>query len=174
MPLLVLPRGTWGTVQLQISSGKIAWREKNGGSSQFTEWALAQVGYADTAGVADKSNGLGGHSFIDAFPVGNLGWILGLDVANDQLRPFPPDKVSVGYANSAGSANMKVYAAWHSNAAAALPAGGTWIWIKYANYPDRYNYCNAGTAAGGTWIGDESGIGGNTSGVSICAFKIAA
>ena len=85
-----------------------------------------------------------------------------------------PANFSVAYASSAGSANMKVYAAWHSNAAAALPAGGTWIWIKYANYPDRYNYCNAGTAAGGTWIGNESGIGGNTSGVSICAFQIAA
>lgn len=84
-----------------------------------------------------------------------------------------PANFSVAYASSAGSANMKVYAAWHSNAAAALPAGGTWIWIKYANFPDRYNYCNAGTAAGGTWIGDESGIGGSKNGVSICAFKIA-
>lgn len=84
-----------------------------------------------------------------------------------------PANFSVAYASSAGSANMKVYAVWRSNAAAALPAGGTWIWIKYANYPDRYNHCNAGTAAGGTWIGDESGIGGKTSGVSICAFKIA-
>lgn len=89
------------------------------------------------------------------------------------MRAYNPANFSVAYASSAGSANMKVYAAWYSNAAAALPAGGTWIWIKYANYPDRNNYCNAGTAAGGTWIGDESGIGGNTSGVSICAFKIA-
>lgn len=84
-----------------------------------------------------------------------------------------PANFSVAYASSAGSANMKVYASWHSNTAETLPAGGTWIWIKYANFPDRSNYCNAGTAAGGTWIGDESGIGGKTSGVSICAFKIA-
>lgn len=78
------------------------------------------------------------------------------------------------YANSAGSANMNVYAAWYSHSAAALPAGGTWIWWKYSNWPDRDNKCFCGVAAGGSWVGDEGGIGGKTSGVAICAFKIAA
>lgn len=172
--LLVIPRNVWGTAQVQFVHGKIAVREL--WDNKWEPWVLASVGSAEIANHSENTNAIGGHVFEDKFDTGgNPPWVLGLATdGSNKTRPIKPSALRVSYASSAGSANMKVYAAWHSNAAAALPAGGTWIWIKYANYPDRYNYCNAGTAAGGTWIGNESGIGGNTSGVSICAFQIAA
>ena len=110
---------------------------------------------------------------------GQPSWLWG---GNDGMNMYVynPANFSVNYANganyanSAGSANMNVYAAWYSHSAAALPAGGTWIWWKYSNWPDRDNKCFCGVAAGGSWVGDEGGIGGKTSGVAICAFKIAA
>lgn len=104
-------------------------------------------------------------------------WLWG---SNDgvNIKVWDPSNFSVNHANtctwadSAGQATPTIYAAWHSFKQANLPAGGTWLWLKYANYPDRNNLCYCDVAAGGTWIGDESGIGGKTSGVSICAFQI--
>lgn len=104
-------------------------------------------------------------------------WLWG---SNDGVnnKVWNPSNFSVNYANScnwansAGQATPTIYATWQSHGQANLPAGGTWLWLKYANYPDRANFCYCGVAAGGAWIGDESGIGGKTSGVSICAFKI--
>lgn len=104
-------------------------------------------------------------------------WLWG---SNDgvNIKVWDPSNFSVNYANAcnwannAGQATPTIYATWQSHGQANLPAGGTWLWLKYANYPDRSNFCYCGVAAGGSWIGDASGIGGKTSGVSICAFKI--
>lgn len=104
-------------------------------------------------------------------------WLWG---SNDgvNIKVWNPSNFSVNYAkscnwaNNAGQATPAIYATWQSHSQANLPAGGTWLWLKYANFPDRTNFCYCGVAAGGTWIGDESGIGGKTSGVAICAFKI--
>ena len=143
------------------------------------------AGYADTAGSAPANGGtawaanrLRREGGVDtvwnwAGQGGQPGWLWG---GNDgvNMYVYNPSNFSVNYANSAGNANMNVHAAWYSHSAAALPAGGTWIWWKYSNWPDRENKCFCGVAAGGSWVGDEGGIGGKTSGVAICAFKIAA
>ena len=185
-PCLVIPRSEWGTAQVQFVHGKIAIREL--WDSKWEPWVLASVGYADTAGVADKSKGLGGHSFIDVFPVGNLGWILGLDVANDQLRPFPPDKVSVGHATTAGSANFATTATFArdnvqgaigsvatGNNGDKLPAGGTWrVAIIRRGYGGDAGWWTTspanslGYAAGGTTVS-----GGGTNGYDWLAVKAA-
>lgn len=108
---------------------------------------------------------------------GQPSWVWG---GNDgvNMMVWNPSNFSVNYANScnwannAGQATPTIYATWQSHGQANLPAGGTWLWLKYANFPDRYNFCYCGVAAGGSWIGDVPGIGDRTSGVSICAFKI--
>ena len=110
---------------------------------------------------------------------GQPDWVWGGNESDPTtMRVWNPANFNVNYANScnwannAGQATPTIYATWQSHGQANLPAGGTWLWLKYANYPDRNNFCYCGVAAGGSWIGDASGIGGNTSGVSICAFKI--
>lgn len=108
---------------------------------------------------------------------GQPDWLWG---GNDgvNMYVYNPANFSVKYANAckradnAGQATPTIYATWQSHDQANLPAGGTWLWLKYANFPDRSNFCYCGVAAGGTWIGEVSGIGGKTSGVAICAFKI--
>jgi hypothetical protein len=136
------------------------------------------VPYASLSAVANHLN-VSGQSTIWRWEgqSGQPTWVWGGgDGVN--MAVWNPSNFSVNYANScnwannAGQATPTIYATWQSHGQANLPAGGTWLWLKYANYPDRNNFCYCGVAAGGSWIGDASGIGGKTSGVSICAFKI--
>ena len=162
-----------GTLALR-SDGIFAFLRQNGSRAVVD----CDVPYATAANKLRREGGVDTSWYWDG-QGGQPGWLWG---GNDgvNMYVYNPANFSVNYANganyanSAGSANMNVYAAWYSHSAAALPAGGTWIWWKYSNWPDRDNKCFCGVAAGGSWVGDEGGIGGKTSGVAICAFKIAA
>ena len=149
---------------------------------QFGERATVycNVPYATDCNFANaikKANGDPMYFDWEGQHSGQPSWVWG---GNDgvNMKVWNPSNFSVNYANScnradiAGQATPTIYATWQSHGQANLPAGGTWLWLKYANYPDRNNFCYCGVAAGGSWIGDASGIGGKTSGVSICAFKI--
>lgn len=160
-----------GTLSLR-NDGSFAFFKQNG-TRAFVDChaALAETSwYVRNSGNQDMK-------FYWEGQAGQPQWLWG---SNDgvNIKVWNPSNFSVNYANScnwadnAGQATPTIYAAWQSHGQANLPAGGTWLWLKYANFPDRSNFCYCGVAAGGSWIGDVSGIGGKTSGVSICAFKI--
>lgn len=163
-----------GTLHLQ-SDGTFSFKKQYG--ERATVDCLAVT--ADVARTSQYLRNTGGADMNFAWDGqgGQPQWLWG---SNDgvNIKVWNPSNFSVNYANScnwannAGQATPTIYATWQSHGQANLPAGGTWLWLKYANYPDRNNFCYCGVAAGGSWIGDASGIGGKTSGVSICAFKI--
>jgi hypothetical protein len=163
-----------GTLHLQ-SDGTFSFKKQYGERATVDCYAVA----ADLARTSQYLRNAGDQDmrFYWNGQAGQPQWLWG---SNDgvNIKVWNPSNFSVNYANScnwannAGQATPTIYATWQSHGQANLPAGGTWLWLKYANYPDRSNFCYCGVAAGGSWIGDASGIGGKTSGVSICAFKI--
>lgn len=163
-----------GTLHLQ-SDGTFSFKKQYGERATVDCYAVA----ADLARTSQYLRNAGDQDmrFYWDGQAGQPQWLWG---SNDgvNIKVWNPSNFSVNYANScnwannAGQATPTIYATWQSHGQANLPAGGTWLWLKYANYPDRNNFCYCGVAAGGSWIGDASGIGGKTSGVSICAFKI--
>ena len=163
-----------GTLHLQ-SDGTFSFKKQYGERATVDCLAVA----ADVARTSQYLRNIGGADMNFAWDGqdGQPQWLWG---SNDgvNIKVWNPSNFSVNYANScnwannAGQATPTIYATWQSHGQANLPAGGTWLWLKYANYPDRNNLCYCGVAAGGSWIENVSGIGGKTSGVSICAFKI--
>lgn len=163
-----------GTLHLQ-SDGTFSFKKQYGERATVDCLAVA----ADVARTSQYLRNISGADMNFAWDGqdGQPQWLWG---SNDgvNIKVWNPSNFSVNYANScnwannAGQATPTIYATWQSHGQANLPAGGTWLWLKYANYPDRNNLCYCGVAAGGSWIENVSGIGGKTSGVSICAFKI--
>ena len=127
-PLLVIARNVWGTVQIQFVSGKIAVRELS--NSVWSEWSLAQVGYADNAGNAQKLAGLT-PTLINS--TDNSNWLLALGNGSDIVTRRPQD-VSVSYSDVSGTAydskkisSIVVYT--NTTRYITYPPGGTYVMV---------------------------------------------
>ena len=131
-PLLVIARNVWGTAQVQFVSGKIAVRELS--NSVWSEWSLAQVGYADNAGNAQKLAGLT-PTLINS--TDNSNWLLALGNGSDIVTRRPQD-VSVSYSDVSGTAydskkisSIVVYT--NTTRYITYPPGGTYVMVAQYN-----------------------------------------